>query len=583
MTEFFRIIDYSVREAGACIRQMDYVHVLLLAGILAVFVILILRSIWGESEKRMELLWSGLSAAFACLVLLVCVLADASGMLVFEPSDKPQDTVTHFLNCFIAGEDELALADLSNPRQLCYIPTDVDDTGMLYYNALRDSFSYVLLEEPVISKGHASQKFSFSYLDLSRLPAPIYLYVMDDMVSYVDEHPKQEVYDEEENYLPQVLDQVYREGVEHVLESADRYRCSKELTLELDYREGRWYIEAGDELFTAFSGGIAPGANFANNAKSEVLQDLTFIPKQYSIDESVLVAPEPNRDKYGVTDDPAEIRALLAEYPRLTDVDETFWNEDIDIKSKGISYYADDTILVIGWKQLIYNRFCTFAEVYIADGSQIRRKLSEDTYGSPIHKTATNMSKETNAVVAINGDFYKYRTVGITTYQRTLYRFNPGSLEFCHFDSKGNMNFTYAGELRSKAAAEEYIKDNDIIFTLAFGPVLIDDYEIHYSSPNYTLGEVTENYARSSIGQRGPGHYLLMNMNFGYGTPNGTIADSCKIMKAFNCEKAYALDGGQTAEIVLNNQMFNKVDYGGERYVSDLIWFATALPENENK
>ena len=580
--DFFQTIEYCLKETGNTLKQMDYLHILLVAGVVVLFILLLLRSFRELSERRSELLWSSLSSFFVCFLLFCCIVANQAGILVFEPSAKPEDTVTHFFDSFIAGDTKAALKDLDSSRQLLYIPSDADSTGLMYYDALQDSYSYKLLGPAEVNKGHAVQKVSFSYLQLSELPGPIYGYVMDDMVEFVKNHPKNEIYDSEENYLPEALDTVYRHGVEHILKDANRYYTTVELELPLDYSGGRWYLHVDDELIRAFCGGVNPGANFANNAKSEVLQDLTFIPKQYKIAEDALVGPEPNRDKFGCTNDPAEIRALVEAYPRLTDGKETFWNEDIDIKSDGISYYADDTILVIGWKQLIYNRFCTFAEVYIADPSQIRRKLAEDTFGSPIHKTATSMAAECNAVVAINGDFYKYRTVGLTTYQRQIYRFNPGALEFCHVDGNGDLQFTYAGELPTKAAAEQYIADNDILFTIAFGPVLVENYEIHYSSPNYALGEVNDKYARSSIGQRGQGHYLLMNMNFGFGTPNGTIYDSCLIMQSMGCERAYALDGGQTAEIVLNNKMFNKVDYGGERYVSDIIVFDTAIPRNEN-
>ena len=45
--------------------------------------------------------------------------------------------------------------------------------------------------------------------------------------------------------------------------------------------------------------------------------------------------------------------------------------------------------------------------------------------------------------------------------------------------------------------------------------------------------------------------------------------------------KAYNLDGGQTSEIVFQNEPVNHVDFGYERTVSDIIYFATAIPESE--
>ena len=42
---------------------------------------------------------------------------------------------------------------------------------------------------------------------------------------------------------------------------------------------------------------------------------------------------------------------------------------------------------------------------------------------------------------------------------------------------------------------------------------------------------------------------------------------------------AYCLDGGQTAAIVMGDQLINRPVYGQQRKISDIIYFATAMPE----
>jgi exopolysaccharide biosynthesis protein len=42
---------------------------------------------------------------------------------------------------------------------------------------------------------------------------------------------------------------------------------------------------------------------------------------------------------------------------------------------------------------------------------------------------------------------------------------------------------------------------------------------------------------------------------------------------------AYCLDGGQTATIVLNDQLVNRPAFGTQRQISDIIYFATAVPD----
>ena len=51
-----------------------------------------------------------------------------------------------------------------------------------------------------------------------------------------------------------------------------------------------------------------------------------------------------------------------------------------------------------------------------------------------------------------------------------------------------------------------------------------------------------------------------------------SIASTC-------CRMAYCLDGGQTAAIVMCDQLINRPVYGQQRKISDIIYFATAMPE----
>ena len=62
-------------------------------------------------------------------------------------------------------------------------------------------------------------------------------------------------------------------------------------------------------------------------------------------------------------------------------------------------------------------------------------------------------------------------------------------------------------------------------------------------------------------------------------TPN--IAEFAENLHKVGLTKAYALDGGQTATLVSNNKVFNMVSYGDERLISDIIYFATAIPEKK--
>lgn len=318
-----------------------------------------------------------------------------------------------------------------------------------------------------------------------------------------------------------------------------------------------------------------------NNVASDALGELVYIPKQYTIDEDVLIAPKPDPSRFGATTDPAVIRSVIDDAADLLGGQEMAWSPDIRLyDDEQFHYYLDDTILAIAWKEEIDGMICSFSEVKIADGSQLRRKIAGDSYGSSIRILASDMAKQVNAVAAINGDFYTYRDFGITVYQRKLYRFENRVAETCFFTASGDMLFTMRNEFETPEQVQQFIDDNDVVFSIAFGPVLVDNGEQRIVE-GYALGEVFQRYSRAAIGMTDELHYLLMTINFEDNHHVATINEEGKVMFDKGCVKAYALDGGQTSTMVFNGSLINRVDWDDERTMSDIIYFATAIPESE--
>jgi hypothetical protein len=78
----------------------------------------------------------------------------------------------------------------------------------------------------------------------------------------------------------------------------------------------------------------------------------------------------------------------------------------------------------------------------------------------------------------------------------------------------------------------------------------------------------------------GKQHYLLVVANWAYPyvqTPD--IHRFARHVAATGCEKAYTLDGGQTAVIAMNGTLINSVHFGYQRRISDIFYFATAVPD----
>ena len=580
--KIFPAISSFFKNTGIAAQGVDETSFLILAGVVILFVILFFTFVLLAKNRKITLPWALLSGVFAFGILFYFALSKTSGTLVFMPSKQPEEVSSSFMTAVCMGEENLASSLLASPMQLNIPLNQPDEAALLLEQSLKDSYSCEAAGAPILDGTNAKQNYKFTSLNVTALVPDILAEVDKELEYKVENSKKSDVYDKDNNYRTDVLEEIYQSAIVKVLQDAPSYYTQSLIGLELTYQNGEWKVLPNNSLQLALNGSSSSGANYANNIKSEVLGDLTFIPKVYTLAEDATKGPVPNPNKYGITEDPNEIVKLIAEYPQLVGDKEPFFDPNADFLRKPIEYYADDTILAVVWKERVLGHGCNFAEVYIADPSQFRRKFSMDTYGSPVQKYGSELAKESNAVVAMNGDFYKFRAEGMTVYNRTLYRFNPVKLELCHVNSDGELLFTYAGELASKEQAEQYVKDNDVLFTLAFGPVLIADGEPHISSNSYLIGEVNTRYSRSILSTRGNGHYLLTTCNNGYGTPTCTIAEARDMMMSKKVENAYVLDGGQTAEIIIRDHVSNHIDFDTERTVSDILYFATALPEDEN-
>ena len=130
-------------------------------------------------------------------------------------------------------------------------------------------------------------------------------------------------------------------------------------------------------------------------------------------------------------------------------------------------------------------------------------------------------------------------------------------------------------------AAYAFIAENNIIFSIAFGPVLVENGELQVCDW-YPAGEIDKGYSRAGIGQKDHLHYFYMSLNHSAEqAARWTVNQFGERMYQRGLQQAYCLDGGQTSEIVWRGSPYNYIDFGGEREVSDIIYFATAIPESE--
>ena len=318
------------------------------------------------------------------------------------------------------------------------------------------------------------------------------------------------------------------------------------------------------------------------NEISKALEGIITVEKNYWLSDDNLVAPVPNHDNYGQADTAAELAWLLEEAADLIDGQEMLFNTETPVWEKDrVYYYYDETILVITWKQIIDGMLFNLSEVKIAHPSQFRRFLAGGEFGSDKQYVTTEMAASVNAVMATSGDFYKFRRNGVVVYDGELQRFEGSLVDTCFINDDGDLLLSYRRDFASQAEAEAFVKDNNVRFSLVFGPILVDNGQV-VKSNGYPLGEVTKEYTRAAICQMGSLHYLVASVtgepSNGY-TKRPTIAKFAEKVAELGVEKAYALDGGQTTVICMDGQAISNPDFDTQRKISDIIYFATAIPD----
>ena len=319
---------------------------------------------------------------------------------------------------------------------------------------------------------------------------------------------------------------------------------------------------------------------YMTNQISDALEGVISVDKVYWLDDYDLIAPEPDQACYGSTTNPEEVLPVLEKAAEMLDIEGFIFRTDVNFHSgSSINWYLDETIFALTWQEIRENCLYTFAEVKIAHPTQMRRFLAGGTYGYGKQFLTTQMSADVNAVVASSGDFYKFRQYGIVVYNGQVHRANGQYVDTCFVDDRGELILVKAGQLTTMEDAQKFVDENHIRFSLSFGPILIQDGEL-CPPHNYIIGEINDNYPRAALCQAGERHYLLAVANSIRGYYNlPTIHQFARNLEDKGVTTAYTLDGGQTGVIVLNDQMVSPVQYDSQRQISDIFYFATALPD----
>ena len=315
-----------------------------------------------------------------------------------------------------------------------------------------------------------------------------------------------------------------------------------------------------------------------HNAQAAALE----IPRVFWIDENAITAPAPDPACFGTADNAASLGWLLEDAAEVLNGQETVFSTELELYPQSeVHYYLDASIFIVTWQQLIENYIYTFAEVKVSHPSQFRRYLAKNEFNSDYTHPVTVLAEEVNAVLASSADHYRGRNQGIVVYNGTVYQTNYShAIDTCFIDSSGDLVLVPAGQLDGDAEIRKFVEDHDINFSIAFGPILVND-GVRCEPEEYYLGEIYGKYPRAALCQKDDLHYLIVMANGGDGHWNTpTIHMFAEQIDKLGCIAAYTLDGGKTASMTMQGEALNPRTKGS-RWVSDIIYFGTAIPSAE--
>jgi len=210
------------------------------------------------------------------------------------------------------------------------------------------------------------------------------------------------------------------------------------------------------------------------------------------------------------------------------------------------------------------------ADVRISNISFLRTAFANDTYGRNITQRTSQMAEQSNAILAISGDYYGFRGEGLVIRNGVLYRnpMNNRSHEGLIIDANGDLTVIREGEFTGEGLMADGIWQG-----FSFGPGLVID-GINVRNPGGS------SHPRAAIGQISPLHYVFIVVDGRTATSRGlTLFDLAEVFISLGCHTAYNLDGGGSASMWFNGRVVNAPTADGvrfaERRISDIVYIGT--------
>ena len=232
------------------------------------------------------------------------------------------------------------------------------------------------------------------------------------------------------------------------------------------------------------------------------------------------------------------------------------------------SYSSPDISITVTEETAAGGRITYYlADIYVRDITCFQSALARGTYGSGYRDSITDMAVLSNALIAVNGDYYGNTNEGVVIRNGVIYRANRTDCDVCVLYYDGRMEVMPGSAFDMQAAIE-----NGAWQAWTFGPALLDTDGSALTSFASTNRIISAN-PRTAIGYYEPGHYCMIVVD-GRGESAGiTLPGLSQLFYDLGCAAAYNLDGGNSSVMVWQDAVINDPS-GGGRESSDALLIA---------
>jgi exopolysaccharide biosynthesis protein len=218
------------------------------------------------------------------------------------------------------------------------------------------------------------------------------------------------------------------------------------------------------------------------------------------------------------------------------------------------------------------------ADVVLSDATQLSSAFAKNSFGRNIIEYTSQIAENNNAVFAINGDYYGFRSDGIVIRNGVIYRDAPARIGLA-FYKDGSMKIY--DETQTSA---QKLLDEGVWNTLSFGPALIENSVV---ASNLSNVEVDTNFGNHSIQGANPrtGVGIIDNNHFVFVVVDGrssgysrgvTLTEFAQIFQDLGCSNAYNIDGGGSSTMYFMGRVVNNpLGQNKERGTSDILYIGS--------